>query len=366
MKKGIIFLIAVLLVGVFNNGVHAEDDGIWIEKYAKPFASVMRTGFELDYTNICDGDVDKATNTWNGTQKAFDFFGYYFYVPQIVSEVVYVNGPTFVDGGWFSAAPAVQVYVDSEWQNIDSTISEAYDITGATVANKEYSFTFEPVECKGVRVCGTPGGTGSFISCGEMKVKAISGYAVITDVEVCASTKTEIDALHYNNIKDCNLLTETNTFAGITDDAFYDWIGYTFPVPTEIDTFVYVNGTVFVDGGWFREAPVIQVLVDEEWKTVASAVDQVYDITGASVAGQAYCFTMDKVICDGVRIYGLPGGAMHFISCSEALVFNKIVEEPETPIPETGDDLYSDITILILVLAGSCLVLTAGKRRLMT
>ncbi len=152
---------------------------------AAPMASVQRTNSGSAYTNIVDGILTNNADTYDGTLQTEAWFGVTYSAKTWIDRFVYVNGNKFSDGGWFSEAPVVQVLINGVWTTVETTISEAYDTTGATVAYKEYVFTLKnAVQCTGIRLYGTPGGNGirSFISCAELYA-LYEGAPVVKEAE---------------------------------------------------------------------------------------------------------------------------------------------------------------------------------------
>lgn len=82
-----------------------------------------------------------------------------------------VPGPTPDDGGWFEGVPAVEVRIDGVWSALGGvTVSPAYPGDASAADQAEYRFTFEPVAVDGVRIAGTPGGSGCYTTIAELEV----------------------------------------------------------------------------------------------------------------------------------------------------------------------------------------------------
>ena len=122
---------------------------------------------------LTDDDPRTAASSWNGTQKLRDEWGVVFSGPVTVSEVVMTPGPTADDGGWFEGTPALEVRVDGVWSPLDGvTVSPAYPGDAAADEQAHYTFTFDDVVVDGIRVAGTPGGTGCYTTIAELEVRA--------------------------------------------------------------------------------------------------------------------------------------------------------------------------------------------------
>jgi hypothetical protein len=124
-----------------------------------------------------DGVIDnKNYDTYNGmAKKDAEFFGYMFRSARNVSTVSFTEGLHFSNGGWFKNGDiSVEVFIDGEWQKVETTVSPAYpngdsqDIFGASF--ETYTFTLtESKACDGVRISGTAGG-GGFVSINELVI----------------------------------------------------------------------------------------------------------------------------------------------------------------------------------------------------
>lgn len=141
----------------------------WIEKTSTPIASVVRTG-DLALSNINDGNLQNWTDTFefHKTEDYIDYIGYEFKSTRTVTQLRFIEGNHYVDGGWFREPPTIKALIEGEWTDIDATVTPEYDAT----AFKEYTYDFEPVECDGIMITGKPGGTVFFVSCAELKVLA--------------------------------------------------------------------------------------------------------------------------------------------------------------------------------------------------
>jgi hypothetical protein len=93
-----------------------------------------------------------------------------------VSKVIFTEGYHYTDGGWFKNGDInVEVLIGGVWQKVAATVSPAYpngnqqSVFGASY--ETYTFTLsESVLCDGVRISGTAGGNGDFISFNELAI----------------------------------------------------------------------------------------------------------------------------------------------------------------------------------------------------
>ena len=145
------------------------EPGVWIEQTQTPIASVVRDG-DLALSNLGDGRLDNSTNLFefNKTEDSVDYFGYTFDKSYTVFALEYYEGPHYSDGGWFREVPTVKVLQNDVWNEVEATVSPAYDAR----AGARYLFSFDPVACEGIILIGLPGGSVFFTSCAELKVAA--------------------------------------------------------------------------------------------------------------------------------------------------------------------------------------------------
>ena len=131
-----------------------------------------------DLSIMFDGVIDKKSyDTYDGKVRAdVEFFGYIFREARKVSTVTFTEGYNYTDGGWFKNGDVnIEILVNGTWQKVAVTVSPAYpngdrqDKFGA--GYETYTFTLaESVTCDGVRISGTAGGNGDFISVNELVI----------------------------------------------------------------------------------------------------------------------------------------------------------------------------------------------------
>lgn len=122
-------------------------------------------------------------------------------------------------------------------------------------------------------------------------------------------------------VSDTNSALQYDTYdGGKYKESIY--VGLEFKTTATIKGVEFTEGKHFNDGGWFVEAPIIQVLVDGEWKTVETTISREYP-TGNTLAAHGNNFDIytflfkEEIECDGVRLLGKPGGSAYFISVGE-------------------------------------------------
>ena len=160
---------------------------------ATPVASVMRPsgGGNHDITVIMDGvtplegsqDSREQYDFCCGHVAADNWVGYQFQNPLLLSKLVFTEGKHFSDGGWFVKTPVVEyVPADGSTSWIQATavkVSPDYahsQRVGAHATTYEtFTFSFEKVKCKAIRIRGAAGGSQHFISVAELRVFALTG-----------------------------------------------------------------------------------------------------------------------------------------------------------------------------------------------
>jgi iron transport multicopper oxidase len=122
------------------------------------------------------GSSNSATeyDTYTGTTRTEDWIGYQYSSTQTFGALTFQDGMQFHDGGWFTTLN-VQVLQSGTWVTVPNvTVSPAYK--GNDGVNFEtYNFTFPAISGTGIRIDGTPGGSATFISVGELRVYQAAG-----------------------------------------------------------------------------------------------------------------------------------------------------------------------------------------------
>ena len=174
-----------------------EDEDTELEEYRNlapemvPICSVtapLGTG-NTDIFIMNDGAVGVSLKTQYDTYQGYlnshkDYIGYIFKNKCSVDKLIFTEGMNFDNGGWFAdGTVTVQVLVNDTWTNINAKISPSYpnsnEKDGFGEDFEEYTFTFNAVECDGIRIIGTAGGEAGFISVSEL---AVMGEIVMPEV----------------------------------------------------------------------------------------------------------------------------------------------------------------------------------------
>ncbi len=146
--------------------------------------NLARSGADVTSLEICDhfahfeyyndGDKTKGEDSFDGTNKLVDYWGYTFSRSYRMNRVEYTTGTMYPDGGWFSAFAGglrVQVRKNFRWVDVDHLqISPDYPYSDAAGPNKTYSLRFRSTEGDGIRIVGQPAGGAHFTSIAELEV----------------------------------------------------------------------------------------------------------------------------------------------------------------------------------------------------
>lgn len=149
-----------------------------------PRDNIARSGADVTPVQVCarfahrdyynDGDHAKSEQSFDGTNKLIDYWGYTFSRSYWMTRVVYTTGERHDDGGWFTPYAGglrVQVRQDFEWVDVDDLrITPDYPYDSSAVPSKTYTLRFARTQGDGVRIIGQPGGTGHFTSVAELEV----------------------------------------------------------------------------------------------------------------------------------------------------------------------------------------------------
>ncbi|MBQ7354026.1 MAG: glycoside hydrolase family 127 protein [Clostridia bacterium] len=109
-----------------------------------------------------------------GSREKIQWFGVQFDQSYSVTHIAFYEGGHWWDGGWFGAAPYVQVLIDGKWTDVESKLTPEYP--GDSQAeqmpvNEVYIFTLsKAVDCEGIRVLGKANAQAGHASCAEIEV----------------------------------------------------------------------------------------------------------------------------------------------------------------------------------------------------
>ncbi len=169
----------------------SSESGAWIESLGHPIATVAApdvSGGSGRLTDINDGYIPKAGDNyklqfdtvhseWKKQTGHEEYLGYVFEEPVEIELIEFTEGGNFYDGGWFrDGSLRIEAYQDYQWTSVPFvSVPEYPDSNNQADFLPDYeTYTFmldEPTVCSGIRIIGKAGGSASFISCGELRVK---------------------------------------------------------------------------------------------------------------------------------------------------------------------------------------------------
>ena len=122
-------------------------------------------------------------DSYTGSGRGYFYMGYTFTEFITFSRLVFQEGETWVDGGWFADGDVkVQVQTANGWKDVELIAPVNYPVSDLRAdfgQNCEiYTFDFKPIEGKAIRIIGMSGGTGNFVSVAQIEV--YSNYDALT------------------------------------------------------------------------------------------------------------------------------------------------------------------------------------------
>jgi hypothetical protein len=284
-----------------------------------------------------NGTSGNDSNQWDsfaGGGQSTDWIGLEMFGTVSFTSVMFQEGGAFSDGGWFTSTPTIQVRQSGVWNNVTGQgVTPSYNANNTT-SFEQYTFTFDAIQGDAIRVSGTPGGSMTFISCGELEVYGdLVSMADVTSSGTASSDTTPtgggaaISAIK-NGVLGTTIGECFDTYDGGAADSD-DWIAYTFSQNYEFRALTFFCGATYTDGGVFTATPTVEVRVSGVWTAVSSqalktqgaakggAVGTSYVTTIGQEPFRAYIFTFTAITGDGIRLRGDPGGTANFIACSE-------------------------------------------------
>ncbi len=152
-----------------------------MENIALPAATVPPSDYVYVVSHYADTGMnnevieDDNNDSWDGSYKAEDYWGYLWPQPVYIDAVTYFTGNMFGDGGWFLDLKVQYTKDGTTWINVPTAIRPDYDFTDQQAGKKAYTryeMDIPTVYGMGVRVYGTPGGTATFTSISELEMFA--------------------------------------------------------------------------------------------------------------------------------------------------------------------------------------------------
>lgn len=312
-------------------------------------------GGNRDISVIADGLIPQPGaasteqyDTFTGSSATSAWFALNFDHKVTVTDVLFTEGEHFNNGGWFRKTPKIELLIDGQWKETETTFSPLYievnDMSAQGAPYETFTFTLTtPTVCEGVRVIGTPGGSSTFVSCAELDVRYSEVENPTYDDDADSIEERSILILSENSpsgagCKDPEIIrdgkipkageshttVQYDTFLNRADD-HEDYFGYIFRGTYEISAVKFTDGAHFGNGGWFKDGEIwVEALINGKWEIVSATVDPKYPVSdsqGSFPTYRTYTFTLTTPTeCQGIRIIGAAGGSAHFTSISELSV----------------------------------------------
>ncbi|MBE6632733.1 MAG: hypothetical protein E7620_00155 [Ruminococcaceae bacterium] len=276
---------------------------------------------------------------------------------QLMKEILAANGAVCEDGVWTIPVDLVYAPVPFEqWPEdyIGATMSIATDATRAirlkvshfgtqSIASVELDMgdgtvlTALPTEAYEYKqageytiTCKLTGSGGSTVTI--VKKAVIEDRIIVPGRAICSITNPQGGGNKDMQVMYDHIVPAVGTLnASLQYDTYRSserpesvYAGVEFDVPAKLTGVAFTEGMHFNDGGWFENAPTVEVLVDGVWKAVEASVSPIYPLGtyGRGSNFDTYTFTFaEEVVCEGVRLIGKPGGSACFISIGEITPF---------------------------------------------
>ncbi len=168
---------------------------------------------------IRDGDVPpvgtnapaRQYDTYDGANGATeDWIGYEFLETQTFTRVRFTEGMHFYDGGWFTSL-RVQVRQGGVWSNVSGlAISPTYPGSGSGPSFGQYVLTFPAVSGDAIRLDGSPGGSATFISVGELRVFGVARPSDGSCVALTRLQQTEPNGDYFRQMASDNSIANSD------------------------------------------------------------------------------------------------------------------------------------------------------------
>lgn len=183
LEEGTVYFYRVAAVNEFGPGPASEPVGLVASRNlafdldASPKARILYpTGSGLkDIEIINNGLTEESYDSYHGgTTESADWYGYLWGQPRYFDNMVYHEGKSFPDGGWWTDL-IVEYTADGEtWRPVEElTISPPYNLTDAQEGRSDYTrfhMIFARCYGLGIRIYGEPGGVADFTSVAELEV----------------------------------------------------------------------------------------------------------------------------------------------------------------------------------------------------
>lgn len=121
-----------------------------------------------------------------GSGRGYFYMGYSFAEELPFSKLVFQEGDTWFDGGWFSDGDLrVQVRRGGAWRDVVLTQPVGYPVSDAREdfgqSCEIYTFAFEEISGDAIRLIGMTGGSSNFVSVSQIEVYADADALTLSD-----------------------------------------------------------------------------------------------------------------------------------------------------------------------------------------
>jgi hypothetical protein len=117
------------------------------------------------------GNMTASEDDYDEEEKTVDWWGYTWPQAYNINQVTYTTGSMFSNGGWYASGLTVQVRQDFQWMDVGAvTFTPAYPYSNSAGSQQTYNLSFPATWGDGVRIMGTPGGSGYFTSITQLGV----------------------------------------------------------------------------------------------------------------------------------------------------------------------------------------------------
>ncbi len=290
----------------------------------------------------------------NGDQGSDDWIGY---------ELLTTHGPEFrfvgfefqegkhfTDGGWFESMK-VEVRESGVWATVDDlTIEPDYPFEKGEqpsfdgIGYQTYDISFAPKRGDAIRLRGDPGGSTGFVSCGELRVRAIEAIPVgalhdLTDLGSLivpgpgflrpspripyGGDPSVVHNGTFPPVGSTSTITEYRTLpANPLAPAPAVWIGYAFQTPRDVSRVVFQEGRELSGAGALASLGVeYRTAVGSPWTPVSGLMMSPLYPGANGVNYETVQLDFDAVNAQAIRVIGPPAIAGGDLCAGEVRVF---------------------------------------------
>lgn len=125
-----------------------------------------------DLEVLRDENDEPAFDSYDGDNTLEeDFYGYRWHEPVKIGRLRVQMGPVFPNGGWFETLKAQYLVQGGDWTDVDGLkFDPPFNLERMQRGHFRFDLRFEPVNARGIRIVGKPGGSAQFTSIAELSV----------------------------------------------------------------------------------------------------------------------------------------------------------------------------------------------------